>query len=1194
MQTQVPSVVRSLDDCYRDFDSTMSDLAGKRENRIQQSKEYDAELLQLRDDEVSHAAEKCSKAVEEAHRDLEEEKKKQIAAADEIESDCAAHIARLEELRGKIGRGKDVAPAHIKEEDPQYDSIESMLNRVNNSDVWPMVKSILGGIATKLFSDDDNPIEVGGYYWRSRMIADLKGMLEGGISYMQSREEQSRENQRIGIADAERQYKDLCTSYEEARSAAENDAKEKCTRKMNREHELLANDLKKLDSLCADARQQYSDSINALNLQESYATPMDSLIAMLGIGEKPWGDFTVFSERIPKALPVGEMRMPIEAVEDCEAQVSDCLGLFYRDGVVGPAWISSENDKTLWVNYSSDEGARAIESGVRFAIASRMRLLPFGQFRVVFCDLRGCGMGIGRLNKLIDDNDQCVIETVATTVQQINDSLLRESQMLGKIGQKLPPYQCVAEYNEHCAGGEEIPFTFLVVNGIDQEEFTPSAANSLRAISEKSVKFGYEVVIVSGTGKIKDKRKSELLAEIAGQSTVLTESEKNPCEFDTSFGAKVSFHDDNYATDSFIWSFVDAYRLEAQKRNTIVIDSDLGRLYADDGTSLFVRKHITSAMNGDIQVPFAVNQRNEVISFGIGCFPNINTLVTGSVRSGKTVCLHSIIAGIAANYSPDELELWLVDFKGTEFKLYDPSFDSENVNEKPISFPHVSMIGLTTTEEFGDNLLELLDKEFGERRTKILQEARVSKIDDYNALEKKPTGCPNYLKHVVLIIDEFNVMCKYLRSTRTSDRFGTILKRYPALGLYCIFANQNLDEGGTPMLESDVLAQITGRVGFYNNAGNEFRYLFPRDFENTGLPDSYQISDHQCIYYQGNARYDYCKPVMIGEFAAKISESCGKEFGKRRIRVVDEHVRERLDRVRFGQAVRDGFGEKSLRCILGTPLSLISSYFAIEIGKRHSDHILVTGVKDDLRYSVSSAFAASFAEVEGNVLIVSPDESALQDRFKRLSECEGYDYYETEDGFCEAVSVAHGLIGHEGYPPTLLLLDGFDLFLDDVHEWLHESATKNRFGTDASRTGRAEGEIYGSSSIDDLCKRIAGLTAEEGSESSLAFNDFGRNENVFKNFIDILKRGPRYGVHVLWNSEKMPPIGSSALFGSARIDDYPREIFGHRFATKSQSLDSQLGFGFEARDIKKEQEDTLTMYCDQAGNISKFRPYLFE
>src|SRR6185437_779439 len=73
--------------------------------------------------------------------------------------------------------------------------------------------------------------------------------------------------------------------------------------------------------------------------------------------------------------------------------------------------------------------------------------------------------------------------------------------------------------------------------------------------------------------------------------------------------------------------------------------------------------------------------------------------------SGKSTLLHALITNLALQYSPDEVELYLVDFKkGVEFKTY-------AVHE----LPHARVIAIESEREFGLSVLKRLDSELKSR-----------------------------------------------------------------------------------------------------------------------------------------------------------------------------------------------------------------------------------------------------------------------------------------------------------------------------------------------------------------------------------------------------------------------------------------------------------------------------------------------
>ena len=78
-----------------------------------------------------------------------------------------------------------------------------------------------------------------------------------------------------------------------------------------------------------------------------------------------------------------------------------------------------------------------------------------------------------------------------------------------------------------------------------------------------------------------------------------------------------------------------------------------------------------------------------------------HVLVAGKTGSGKSTLWHALITNLALHYSPDELELYLIDFKkGVEFKAYATH-----------EIPHARVIAIESEREFGLSVLQRLDAE---------------------------------------------------------------------------------------------------------------------------------------------------------------------------------------------------------------------------------------------------------------------------------------------------------------------------------------------------------------------------------------------------------------------------------------------------------------------------------------------------
>ena len=114
-------------------------------------------------------------------------------------------------------------------------------------------------------------------------------------------------------------------------------------------------------------------------------------------------------------------------------------------------------------------------------------------------------------------------------------------------------------------------------------------------------------------------------------------------------------------------------------------------------------------------------------------------LIAGKTGSGKSTLLHALITNGALRYSPDELELYLIDFKkGVEFKVY-----------AAMELPHARVIAVESEREFGLSVLQRLDVELKERG-EIYRELGCQDLAGYR--EARPE-VP--MPRILLIVDEF-------------------------------------------------------------------------------------------------------------------------------------------------------------------------------------------------------------------------------------------------------------------------------------------------------------------------------------------------------------------------------------------------------------------------------------------------------
>jgi DNA segregation ATPase FtsK/SpoIIIE-like protein len=203
---------------------------------------------------------------------------------------------------------------------------------------------------------------------------------------------------------------------------------------------------------------------------------------------------------------------------------------------------------------------------------------------------------------------------------------------------------------------------------------------------------------------------------------------------------------------------------------------------------------------------------------------NNNMLVAGTIGSGKSKFLHSMICTLIRHNSPSKLKLVMVDLKGgVEFKRFHKlphimkikwlqkkakaksKLSVEDEDEDPGTEDYTSpeafaqdgfeetaneRIAVIDRREEVPNLLAWLIRE-GDRRLRLLNEASVDSIGKYN--QHPPDGSiHSYLPHVFLFIDEWADVKLTPQIGRQAELMLTnISNRFRAAGIHVVVCTQS-------------------------------------------------------------------------------------------------------------------------------------------------------------------------------------------------------------------------------------------------------------------------------------------------------------------------------------------------------------------------------------------------------------------
>lgn len=193
-----------------------------------------------------------------------------------------------------------------------------------------------------------------------------------------------------------------------------------------------------------------------------------------------------------------------------------------------------------------------------------------------------------------------------------------------------------------------------------------------------------------------------------------------------------------------------------------------------------------------------------------------NILITGAVGQGKSNLLKVVIHSLSQRYSPEELELYLLDFKeGVTLYPMAPTAGA------PDFLPHARVLGLESDRDFGLAVLRHIEAEFA-RRAKLFRPYGDS-ISRYRA------AVPDALMpRIVLIVDEFHMLLD--PNDRTAEAAAQLLeaiaRRGRSYGVHLILASQTVSGIAALMTrEGGIFAQFPIRLALKNAVQESFAAL---------------------------------------------------------------------------------------------------------------------------------------------------------------------------------------------------------------------------------------------------------------------------------------------------------------------------------------------------------------------------------
>ena len=425
---------------------------------------------------------------------------------------------------------------------------------------------------------------------------------------------------------------------------------------------------------------------------------------------------------------------------------------------------------------------KKLDKALQNLILSTINGNPAGSRKLYILDgVRYNSSSIGDLRKL---EETFAIEKIPRNPEQLTAALEQIVSSFADTDEILELYDSVSEYNANAEKEKKLPYTTVLLFG-NLSSFEGHDRDLIQRILTNYERYGISFISVSYANSEPKDEEKRIMPEYASQNAIRVSMLKNETTITFAEGKPQRFT--WYSFDGELSDeYVDGVTGTVVKKDSV--GNDYTKLYPMDVLPEYVRD------NKEISLPFGIDAKNQIHSLS---FENENfaTYLVGASRSGKSTMLHTLITGLIRNYHPDNVELWLADFKQVEFKQY--------IKHCP---PHVKYILLDESPELVYDLIDKLTEKLLERQRLF---AKLGK-DKLIAIDPKSLKEP--IPVIFVVFDEFSIMSQAIAESESYKlRLQNLLAKGAAFGIKFLFSSQTFTTG-VAGLTPTARAQIQQRI----------------------------------------------------------------------------------------------------------------------------------------------------------------------------------------------------------------------------------------------------------------------------------------------------------------------------------------------------------------------------------------------
>jgi energy-coupling factor transporter ATP-binding protein EcfA2 len=992
----------------------------------------------------------------------------------------------------------------------------------------------------------------------------LKARRDEQVTKLEARFEQEKEQRRANseerlasftakrdktVADLETKYRASCEALAQKVATAKDAAEKKypprlaaletsgredvATLEREREERLAAANRRRderhreMTSRWQEVREQTSAAYDAANRIDAAAfRPWDELAR----------DDVPLPADPPPGLRFGSLALSLEKVPG-GVSGEPALNAFGPVAWTQPAILPYPVHSSLLIKTTADqkEAASAMLQALTLRIATG---IPPGQSRFTIIDPLGLGKQFAGFMHLADHDELLVTSRIWTEPPLIEQKLADITEQMEVVIQKYlrNEYQSIGAYNAEAEVPE--PYRFVVVANFPAN-FNETSARRLASIAASGARCGvYTIISVDTKAQMPS---GFSLAELEQHATTLVLKDGTFTWSDPEF-SKWPLNVEQAPPDDVFTKIIQRVGKAAKAAKRIEVPFDRVAPAEEDWW------HGSTA--NEVLAPLGPAGAKKLQYLKLGKGTSQHCLIAGKTGSGKSTLMHAMITSLALQYSPNEIQFYLIDFKkGVEFKLYDH-----------YKLPHARVIAIESEREFGLSVMEQLDREL-KRRGDLFRELSVQNVAGF-----RQTGHPDPMPRILLLIDEFQEI--FVEDDKIAQDASLILDRLVrqgrAFGMHVLLGSQTL--GGSYSLPRATMGQMAVRIALQCNEADSSLILSE---DNTAA--RLLTRPGEAIYNDANGMVEGNNPfqvVFLNDDRRERYLGALRELADRRTDIPQ------LPRIVFdGNQAADPAGNPLLTELLdaGTvhgremtaPLAWLGDAIAIKdptaaiFRRQGGANLLIVGQREDLGASLLAMAITSLAA--------------------------GHDPHPGGGlGRAARFVLFEPAIAEE--KPDLLLAKLAD-------HLPHEIELVGRLGTaDALETLAAEirrrldEQIIDAEAVFVVVRDLGRFRELRKSDSDFGFSMGDKKAGPAENFLTLIKDGPAVGVHAIIWCDSLTNL--QRTFDRNAIKEFElRVLFQMSGNDSSQLVDTPAA-------AKLGPQRALFIH-EETGTLEKFRPYAF-